>query len=148
MSADERPLLCAALLMDELERAGVCFALDAAGEVMVSAPHSTLTDAHRAALTEHRAGIRELLAIVGPACWQPLAPGRGAEQAQQQAGGDQAGAQQQPAHDDDDEDGHADERAAPSAPDEVALGPVPLRHGVTPSCAPVVPQPAQETGDD
>jgi hypothetical protein len=65
---------------------------------------------------------------------QPLlAAGRGAEQAQQEAGGDQAGAQQQPAHDDDDQDGHADERAAAGAPDELALDPVPLRHGVTPS---------------
>ena len=71
MSTGERPLLCAALLMDELERAGACFALDAAGEVMVSAPHGTLTDAQRAALTEHRSAIRELLAIVGPACWAP-----------------------------------------------------------------------------
>ena len=71
MSVGERPLLCAALLMDELERAGVCFALDAAGEVLVSAPHGALTDAHRTALTELRSGIRELLAIVGPACWVP-----------------------------------------------------------------------------
>ncbi len=71
MSAGGRPLLCAALLMDELERAGTCFALDATGEVMVSAPHGTMTDAHRAALTEHRDGIRELLVIVGPGCWAP-----------------------------------------------------------------------------
>ncbi len=71
MSVGERPLLCAALLMAELERTGVCFALDAAGEVMVSAPHGTLTDAQRTALTELRLGIRELLVIVGPECWRP-----------------------------------------------------------------------------
>ena len=71
MSAGERPLLCAALLMAELERAGVCFALDATGEVMVSTPHGALTDAQRAALTEQRENIRELLMIVGPACWAP-----------------------------------------------------------------------------
>ncbi len=76
MSGQDRPLLAAATLMDELERAGACFAMDAAGEVMVSAPHGALTDAHRAALTEHRAGIRELLAVAGPACWHPTESGR------------------------------------------------------------------------
>ncbi len=58
-------------LMDELERAGVRFALDAASEVVVKAPRGTLTDEHRAALVEHRDGIRELLVIVGPECWRP-----------------------------------------------------------------------------
>ena len=71
MSATDRPLLAAATLMDELEATGVHFALDPAGEVVVMAPRGTLTDAHRAALTEHRLAIRELLAIVGPACWAP-----------------------------------------------------------------------------
>ncbi len=71
MSAGLRPLLPAALLMDRLEAAGVCFALDMAGEVMVSAPRRALSDEHRAALAEHRDGIRELLVIVGPESWRP-----------------------------------------------------------------------------
>ena len=71
MSVQARPLLPAALLIDRLEAEGVCFALDAAGEVMVSAPRGALSDEQRAELAEHRDGIRELLATVGPACWQP-----------------------------------------------------------------------------
>ena len=71
MSVQARSLLPAALLIDRLEAAGVCFALDAAGEVMVSAPRGSLSDEQRAALAEHRDGIRELLAIVGPECWRP-----------------------------------------------------------------------------
>ena len=71
MSAGTRPLLPAALLIDRLEAEGVCFALDAAGEVMVSAPRGSLNDEARAALAEHRDGIRELLVIVGPECWRP-----------------------------------------------------------------------------
>ncbi len=58
-------------LMDELERGGVRFALDPAGEVVIRAPRGALTDAHRAALTEQRENIRELLVIVGPECWRP-----------------------------------------------------------------------------
>ena len=58
-------------LMDTLERAGVRFALDAAGEVTIRAPRGVLSDEQRAALAEHRDGIHELLAAVGPVCWQP-----------------------------------------------------------------------------
>ncbi len=71
MSADAGALLVAALLMDRLEGEGVCFALDAAVEVMVSAPRGALGDEQRAALAGHRDGIRRLLAIVGPECWRP-----------------------------------------------------------------------------
>ena len=71
MSAPARPLLPAATLMDDLERDGVQFALDASGEPVFRAPGGGLTDEHRAALAEHRDGIRELLVIVGPECWRP-----------------------------------------------------------------------------
>jgi hypothetical protein len=60
-------------LMDGLERAGVRFALDPAGEVVVRAPRGALTDERRVALTAHRDGIRALLKVVGPACWSPPA---------------------------------------------------------------------------
>ena len=52
-------------LMDELELAGARFAVDPAGEVVVVAPRGALTHEQRAALAEHRDGIRELLVIVG-----------------------------------------------------------------------------------
>ncbi len=71
MSVTDRPLLPAATLMDELERIGVRFALDPGGEPVFRAPHGALTEAHREALSEQRENIRELLAIVGPACWAP-----------------------------------------------------------------------------
>ena len=58
-------------LMHSLEGAGVRFALDAAGEVVIRAPRGVLSDEERAALVTHRAAIGELLAAVGPACWQP-----------------------------------------------------------------------------
>ena len=58
-------------LMDTLERAGVRFALDAAGEVVVKAPRGALSNEQRAALAEHGEAIGELLTAVGPACWQP-----------------------------------------------------------------------------
>jgi hypothetical protein len=58
-------------LMDSLETAGVRFALDPSGEVVIRAPRGSLTDERRAALAEHRAGIGALLGAVGPECWEP-----------------------------------------------------------------------------
>ena len=67
--------MTAAVVMDALEALGVRFALDTAGEVVVDAPRGVLTEERRAALTGQREGIRELLAIVGPACWEPTSGG-------------------------------------------------------------------------
>ena len=73
MTATDRPLLPAATLMDELEATGVRFALDGAGQPVARARRGALTAEQRAALMEHRAGIGELLAIVGAECWAPTA---------------------------------------------------------------------------
>ena len=71
MNSTARPLLSAAALMDDLERAGVRFALNPAGEPVFRASRGALTDEQRAALVTHREAIGELLAAVGPECWQP-----------------------------------------------------------------------------